>query len=66
MFVYDMANKDSEDDLKRFVESFPKALRIKQSLCVAFCNNSQPEHGAGIVPHCLASLENFQGSIEDT
>ena len=41
MFVYDLANPDSEDDLKRFVENFPKALRIKQSNCVAFMNNSQ-------------------------
>ena len=29
MFVYDLANPESEDDLKRFVENFPKALRVK-------------------------------------
>ena len=38
IFVYDNTNPDSEDDLKRFVESFPKALRIKQSMCLCFIN----------------------------
>ena len=59
MFVYDLANPESEDDLKRFVENFPKALRVKQSLCVAFMNNTSPESGAGTVPSCLAPLESF-------
>ena len=37
--VYDPSQPDTEDDLKRFVEMFPKALRIKPNFCLCFINH---------------------------
>ena len=65
--MYDPANPDSENDLKRFVEMFPKALRIKQSFCLCYVNhhNSDGSYN-GVVPQCMNALEKYQGSAEDT
>ena len=66
IFVYDPSNPDSEDDLKRFVEMFPKALRVKQSFCLCYLNNHNPDGGAGAIPQCMAPLEKWNGSADDT
>eukprot|EP00356_Strombidium_inclinatum_P002164 CAMPEP_0170480372 /NCGR_PEP_ID=MMETSP0208-20121228/1238_1 /TAXON_ID=197538 /ORGANISM="Strombidium inclinatum, Strain S3" /LENGTH=171 /DNA_ID=CAMNT_0010752907 /DNA_START=48 /DNA_END=563 /DNA_ORIENTATION=+ len=65
MFVYDPTNPDSENDLKTFVEKFPKALRIKPVLCQAFINPHNPE-GSKAIPGCMKNLESFVGSAEDS
>ena len=53
MFCYDPSNPSSEEDLKQFVEKFPKALRLKQSFCQCFINNHNPDRGAGSIPVCM-------------
>ena len=58
IFVYDPSNPASEDDLKRFVEAYPKALRVRQSFCLAFINNHNIEQG-GAVPGCMGPLEKW-------
>ena len=66
IFVYDPANPDSEDDLKRFVEMFPKALKIKQSFCLCYINNHNSDgSNNAVTPQCMNNLEKFQGSAED-
>ena len=67
IFVYDPANPESENDLKRFVEMFPKALRLKQSFCLCYINNHNSDGSAtGVIPACMAPLEKYQGTAEDT
>ena len=63
--MYDPSNPSSEDDLKKFVEMFPKALRIRQSFCLCYINNHNGD-GGGQIPSCMAPLEKFQGSAEET
>ena len=65
MFVYDNTNPDSEDDLKRFVEAFPKALRIKQSMCMCFINPHGGQTG-GAIPQAMDKLDKHVGSCEET
>ena len=60
IFVYDPQNPESEDDLKRWVEMFPKALRVKQSFCLSFMNYHNTEGNYnGTIPACMAHLEKF-------
>ena len=60
IFVYDPANPDSEDDLKRFVEMFPKALKIKQSFCLCYINNHNSDGtNNSVTPQCMNNLEKF-------
>ena len=67
MFVYDPSNPDSENDLKMFVEKFPKALKVKQSLCYCFINSHNSESTkTPPIPSCMNALEKFVGSAEDT
>ena len=67
IFVYDPQNPESEDDLKRFVEMFPKALRLRQSFCLCYMNNHNSDGStSGQIPACMAPLEKWQGSAEDT
>ena len=67
IFVYDPASPETENDLKRFVEAFPKALKLKQSFCLCYINHHNSDGtNQGVVPQCMAQLEKFQGSAEDT
>ena len=67
IFVYDPTNPDSEDDLKRFVEAFPKALRFKQKNCMCFINNHNSDgQTTGIIPKCMENLDKWQGTAEDS
>ena len=67
IFVYDPQNPESEEDLKRFVESFPKALRLRQSFCLAFLNNHNSDGMTqGTIPQCMVPLDKWQGSAEDS
>ena len=67
MFVYDPNNPDSEDDLNRFVEMFPKKLKLKTGLCVAFINNHNPEGNPQYaMPQSMAKLDKFEGSVDST
>ena len=66
MFVYDPSNPDSENDLKMFVEKFPKALRLKQSFCQCFINNHNQEMAKNTpIPNCMNVLDKYVGSAED-
>ena len=67
IFVYNPADTNAEDDLKKFVEMFPKALRIKPNFCLCFINHHNSDGTrSSITPQCMTSLEKFQGSAEDT
>ena len=66
IFVYDPSNPESEEDLKKFVECFPKALKLKQAYCLAYINNHNLDTMKGHVPTCMNPLEKFIGSVEDT
>ena len=67
LFVYDPTNPESESDLIKFVENFPKALRLKQSFCLCFINyHNYDGTKNGVIPKCMAPLEPFSGSLEDT
>ena len=63
--MYDNTNPDSEDDLKKFVEAFPKALRIKQSMCLCFVNPHNGQSG-GAIPGPMEKLDKHVGSCEDS
>ena len=67
IFVYDPTNPESEGDLIKYIENFPKALKMKQSLCQAFINyHNYDGTQQGSIPKSLGSLDKFTGSIEDT
>ena len=65
IFVYDPSNPETEEQLIHFVNSFPKALKIRVSFCLCFLNSHNPD-GAGAIPQCMQALDKFQGSAEDT
>ena len=66
IFVYDPSNPESEDDLKRFVEQFPKALRLKQAFCLCYINNHGGEGVDVRIPTCMNALEKYIGTAEDS
>ena len=67
IFVYDPKNPDSESDLVKFVENFPKALKLKQSFCLCVLNyHDYDGTKSGVVPKCMGPLEQMAGSLEDT
>ena len=46
---------------------FPKALRIRQSFCLCYINNHNSDgSNNAVIPSCMAPLEKYQGSAEDT
>ena len=67
IFVYDPNNPESEDDLKKFIAMFPKALQIRQSFCLCYINYHNSDGSLnGSIPKCMDGLDKFQGSAEDT
>ena len=65
IFVYDTSNPSSEDQLKVFVENFPKALKLKMAWCMCFLNSHSPD-GVNAVPGVLEKLEHLQCQPDDT
>ena len=68
MFVHDPAGgEEAEDQLKIFIEKFPKALRIKPGFCQLIINhhNADPSKTSP-VPEFMRSLKTFQGTAEDS
>ena len=50
IFVFNPSDPESEGDLKKFIEGFPKALKVKQSFCLCYINNHSADGNQTYIP----------------